>query len=142
MAHVEITGYGTPKQHERIMNWLSSRKYPLEGKRRRGYNKPYISEFRQYDIRIRKECIEYLLEDIRHFGGNMMVRSKGNNEHHYGYAGRIVRFLMKIITKLTPLKEIDVGQYRKSDADIPNGWYMMQVWGKIDDPDSCEGEHL
>lgn len=62
--HVVALVEATPEGQAKIAEWLHRQKYPEgDGK----YTSPAVTEIKILDIKIRKECVPYLLSDIGYF---------------------------------------------------------------------------
>ena len=140
--HVEILIYGPERQRKAIKKLLSNRKYPYEGPIRKGWNSPYICETEHVDIRLKAQCLPYLLQDIRNLGGGDMFI-----HHSFGKTMKIALWTWKKLSRWLPLKFVDMTDEKKTgikmttkDPEIP-GCYIQMIGTLTDDKDD-EGELL
>lgn len=132
--HVEIIANAPIPQHERVINWLKEREYAYEGKVRKGYNKPFITETRHYDIRIKKECLSQLMADLNALG--VINFDSPNIKDHVGGVGTIDRIFNKIIkigSRFLPINYINTTKY-PIGKEKPEGWFYTKVLFTMDDP--------
>ena len=107
------------------MNWVNSLQYNFEGKTRRGYNKPYITEVKLYDVRIKKECAPEFIRDLEPI-----------TEH--GFMGSWVNRILKLVRKVSGMGA-PVSAPGKSQKPM-RGWFYTYVIGSVDDWHNAPGE--
>ena len=129
MAHVGIKINTSETLHRKILSWLNNRRYPYTGKVRCGYNRPYVAETKDYDIRIKKECLPMLLQDLHNLGeGNLFKHS-------------LVKFFLRLICKFSGMKYYDLDKMKITEKH-PFGWSKVQLLYIKDDPIIDGEEHL
>ena len=91
MVHVIFMRYSTPEGHKdfvkKVQHELS---YDYSGKIRHGKHQPLISEIKFYDVRIKKELVPELMNDLR-------IMDKGGNPAGPWYSGHYQGFISKLI---------------------------------------------
>jgi hypothetical protein len=140
-------------QHERLVRVLNSRRYDFVSKRK-GYNRPHVSEVRLYNIRAKKEVMPYVLQDlgvesllpekkIRLFD---IIRGPKKSSKDAFFDGRgklFAKYIMQKIGKLvriTPAKISNINDRKRNK--LVDGWYYPFHIGNIEDIDRGWGEEL
>jgi len=146
--HSIILAHGTKKQHEKFHDWLMSRRYPLEGKFRKGYAKPSVSELKLWDIRIPEECYPYMKKDLKkNVGLAYDVKfKKGGSE--FISMRNFMTWVIKFIQFVTPfkspgkwLKKHKIPENYTPVQDLP-GWYQVKEIGCMPDPKDFENREV
>jgi len=148
MVHILTAFYAPPKQHERFKQWMNKLEIPVEGKLRKGFNRPFVTEMKLYDIRVKEEAYEETLKILGQWGGDMLFRGTNHDSHIGNFFGKTWRFAMRLISYFTKggFNFVDMEQYKKyqTDPNVPKmpGWGYMQVLGASKDPKSHGRELL
>lgn len=134
--HLLILSHGTPAQHERFRQKVDTLKYPYEGPLRKGYNIPHLSEFKLWDVRIKKEVAPQFLKDMGVLDETLLTHP--NHKKHLNV--RVYSFLVKVLRKIFRLKKIDYADLEQHE--FMESWYQNFFIGAIEDPETQYGEEL
>ena len=124
MSHGEIAVCASPKLHEKLIKRVNKMKYPFEGKVRKGYNRPYINEWRLYDVRIKKELLPQFLKDFNTINPSEYQLIKGGNiEGHVKM--RVFKLLIKIARKFIGLHDVKYKQLPRKNVITGKRYYAV-----------------
>lgn len=134
--HLLIMSHGTPSQHENFKRKIDLLKYPYEGKYRKGYNIPHLSEIKLWDVRIKKEVAPQFLKDLGALDETMLTHP--NHKKHLKV--KLYRFLVRVLRKIFGLKKIEYSEQEQNK--FLDSWYQSFFMGAIEDPETEYGEEL
>lgn len=128
MGHIVFLKYATPEHHKKFIQQVNKElAYEYHGKLRHGVHKPFLSEVKMYDIRVKKELIPQVMRDLEI--SDVSQRSSGPwySSHFRSVVGKI----LKIGRKVLGMKTIEPEQ---GASRIPKiSWHCSQLVGVIDD---------
>lgn len=104
MAHIKFLCYAPPTVHEDLVKKVNNLRYTHEGSLRVGTVRPFISEWKLYDIRIPKEFEGHVSRDL-----DMLVPGvdwDGANPDHKQSGAFWLVWLIKIFQWLSPFKAV------------------------------------
>lgn len=149
--HIRLTTITTPNVFKSALEELSKRKYPVEGKLRKGYAQCHIATMQTLDIRAKKEIVPQVITDLcaldlgneTHLGGVKRGQNKNNVTHHINPLVRfVVVNLTKIVRKLTGhfVPEYNTDTLLNTKKKIPaKGWMYSFIHGCYKDPEQVLG---
>lgn len=138
MVHIELTTAAPEIHHKNFNKWLKSRKYPIEGKQRKGFCSPNISVVKHYDIRIKKEALPLFLQDLRN---NTSIQAPCIDSHFGSFAVRFEKFVLWFLDLFTNFKKVNVPQTTTKKNDLKT-WIYIKPLCQIEDPKDEDGEDL
>lgn len=155
--HIVIVTETMPEIHQRFIEFLRSRKYPIESKTkdkngvplRTGTHTPFVREIKFYDINVKEACKDNLLSDLKNMTWDG-YDDKTPHPNQIGFKeqpahftkGKLNKFLW-LLSKVTPLKRIDMKKVKPSKMDWqPFGFFYIEVLGALDDPIDEYGEDV
>ncbi len=125
--HLEIALLASPEKHKRFVKELNNWEYYYEGTRKGTY-RPFISELKFYDVRIKKEVAAEFVRDLQTHSIEGIINLTLKN--------KLYVILIKLISKLLKLTTIKPAEgppkYRF------NKWYYAYLIGGIKDPEQKE----
>jgi len=103
--HLILAVETAKEYHKDFFESLNKKLYAYEGKNRKGFNRPHVSEIKFYDIRIKKECAPLLLRDLKAINPagtddvslrmiNVATRKNGFKKWLMGIGFRFIRKVM------------------------------------------------
>ena len=136
MAHALLAVYASPKKHLLLMNHVNNRlEYDYEGQGGRGKHRPFLSELKLYDIRVKEELLPQVLAD----SGATTFEQRGKVS---GGSGSIVkRFLCRVIRFFrwfSPLRGVQELPKPITRHGLP-GWSGVWFLGSLKDKYDGEG---
>lgn len=134
--HLIIESHGTPEQHRQFQQRINDLKYPVEGKLRKGYCIPHLSEFKTWDIRIKKDVAAQFLRDM-----DVMNTEFTHPNHKIHFRTKLYKFVIKIIRWILKMKDIKYEHLDKKYKPY-DGWYQNFFIGAIKDPEDKNGTEL
>lgn len=128
--HIEMIIHAPPEKHKEIIQKLNDWKYPVEGKARKGYNRPLVSELRVYDIRIKEEVAGRFLRDMKAitFDKNEVFLTEEKLFQGIG----VLNFFIRMFRRFTPFKSVKLAEGER-EFSIPK-WYNCYFIGAVKDP--------
>lgn len=134
--HIELICYGSPIKHKKFIEDVNNWEYPLEGNIRKGVYRPFVSEVKFYDIRIKEELAPLFLRDVHavDFIGMGVHKKKGLREY-------LILFLSKVMRKLMGSVEVKKAEGKRK-YEMPD-WFNAFNVACFKDPiqkDSITGE--
>jgi len=127
-----------PETHQKFVDWMRKREYPLKGILRDGTTRPFPCEIKLYDIRIKSEVADEFLRDIKHLD---CIGHVDTNEKNVEKMDDI----KKTISEVTPLEYVDMKKIEKRpEKEQPEigGFVYLQVMGKLKDPKDNTGSDV
>lgn len=122
MAHIELVCYGSPIKHKKFIEEVNNWEYPLEGNVRKGVARPFVSEVKLYDVRIKEELAPQFLRDINI--SPFMGMQNGVNEK--GFRPKMINFLLYLLRKAMGHTEIEKAE-GKQKFSLPDWFYVFNV---------------
>jgi len=95
-----VTQRAIIEQKNEIYEKMNSLSYPMEGKYRKGFNRPQVSKLEFWDIRLRKENVAQFLLDIQVVDPARLVSS--NDKHHIN---PVIRWGVWLIRRLIGIND-------------------------------------
>jgi hypothetical protein len=140
----------TPDIMETLLKEMKERKYPVEGKLRKGYAQAHPSIVLPMDIRIKREAVPQFLSDMSATDlgnpialGEPLPGQANNVTHHIpslvrNVVVRTVRLLRKVTNHHVP--PFFTEENMKNIRPIPDkGWRYVHLFGCYNDPEGVEG---
>jgi len=123
---IHLVGYGPPKQHDVFRQWLITRKYPFKGFRK-GYNSPFVIEGKYYIVKLKKECMDDFLSELKGSTEEM----SGSGRSIPNLVNRIIGFISRITGLIYPkgknrFNRIDMKKVKEGD-DTMFEWFKTQI---------------
>lgn len=129
MAHAVFAMYATQGTHQEFAERVGAMEFEIEGPLRKGKVRPVLSEWRFYDVRLPKAA----MQEFVNRAGIHELNSQYVNKEQDGQGLWVIRLIMKLVRRFTPLKGLPVSKTAKQDF-LHNSWaYKFQI-GIIDDP--------
>jgi len=132
--HVFVVAEGPSVQHKQFVEWIKSRKYLIEGKYRKGYHTPHVSEIKFYDIRIKEKAVDEFMKDL-HTNVSIVNLNHDNMKKHFNWVVRLFDWLLR---KLLGWKKLEPKE--KKDKSEFKGWFYVKIIGAVEDPVNNEGK--
>jgi len=125
MAHVQLINYTSPRNHRYYVKEVSRWKYPVIGKVRKGWFRPYHAQVFVDDFRVPSICQDQFISDIegRDFSG-FLKREE--------FKGKLIGLLIKLARFIGPWSNKPV-TYLKP-MNYKSGWKYNVLIGVVDDP--------
>ncbi len=129
--HLELLVHASPDKHKEIYKKINEFRYPVEGKLRKGVHKPFISEWRVYDIRVLEEVAPRLLRDL-----NVKLTKKDTrfilNKEKQSQGAKIIYNLARLFRFFLGFKNIKKAEGEKEFQIHP--WHNCILLGAKPDP--------
>lgn len=129
MAHVVFATYASQGTHAEFAERVGAMEFDLEGPLRKGKVRPVLSEWRFYDVRLPKACVQEFINRTH----IMPLDSKYKSNQMDGQGLWVLRWAFKLIRRFTPLKCVHIEPGSKPDH-LYNSWAYQFQLGVIDDP--------
>jgi hypothetical protein len=125
MVHVQTVNYTSPTYHEGYVKEVSRWKYPVIGKIRKGWYRPYHAQVFVDDFRVPSMCQDQFINDIG-------ARDLGQFTKRSEFSNRIVSIGVKLFRWIGPWENKQVPvlkpMYKKE------GWRYNLLLGVVKDP--------
>ena len=129
MAHAVFAVYASQGTHAEFAERIGAMEFELEGPLRKGKVRPVLSEWKLYDVRLPKPC----MQDFVNRAGIAPLYHKNKSTQMDNQGLWVLRWIFWLIQRFTPLKRLPIDWSVKPDF-LSNSWeYKFQV-GIIDDP--------
>ena len=125
--HILLATEGTPEKQKEFQVWVKSLSYDAEGKLRKGYNKPQLSEVKFYDIRIKKECAPEFLRDLYPL-------------QTHDFLGKLPHMVIGVMRKLLHMKAPIIAEGKPVTPLKP--WFYSYVVGTVADWENEDGTEV
>jgi len=125
MAHVIFFVYTTKDGHERLTRQINNWRYEVKGPHRTGYEAPFISEIKLYDVRISEKNVAQFLTDMQLEG----TQDKPTGRKHF--FEKAVFYILKIGRRLIGLKTIKRAENQK--YRLRHDWHYPKLVGVMKD---------
>jgi hypothetical protein len=130
MAHLEYLNFSTIDGQQEFVREVNNFRFPHTGPLRTGFIRPYVSEWRMYDIRIPDDKASQCVTRIHTWAVSLdgMKMSKDNIRSGAWF----IRLGLKIARMFTPFQGV------KPDKTVPEfqykNWQYSFLIGKLKDP--------
>jgi len=128
--HVYVVAEAQPETFPKFVAWLRSRKYPYEGKLRKGTGPVHVRETKVFDINVKEENYEHLMADLNNFMALGHVPT------------RKINFLTKLLNLFTPLKARKHEHVPRNPKEESFGYIYLKQIGVIKDEIDHHGDEV
>ena len=102
MSHLKFASYSPPGYHKDFERKVNSLEYQYEGPLRVGVIRPYLSEWKMYDVRIIEPLQSIVCRDLK-----INTYSDGTYlPNHHSPAAWILRWVVNVIRAVTGIKGV------------------------------------
>ena len=145
MVHILLAVYADSSKQAEFIDVVNSMSYEYQGDLK-GETKPFISEVKLYDIRIKEEVAPLFLRDVNamfageHDKFKKDTDLKGMKESRKTF--NLMNFALKWLRKITPFRTIPRAPGNEDPKYKRPGWRYTFFIGALKDPKTEEGEEI